>query len=383
LFYAAGYNVPENYITYFDPKILKVGKEVTFTDENGDDRPMTGRDIQAILNKVEHLPNGMIRALASKYIKGEIIGGFKYEGTRQDDPNDFIPHQHRRELRGLYVMCAWLKHFDTKAGNNLDTYVNENGKQYIKHYLIDFGSTLGSAAHSPQPPYKGHENDLDGHAILENIATAGLYVRPWEKLGPIQYPSIGRIGHELFQPGDTKPNYPNPAFENCTHRDGYWGAKLVMSFTDEQLAAIVKQGQYSNPDAEAYLLQTLKKRRDKTGRYWFTRINPLDHFKIVENKLCFQDLGVEGNLWKKEKSKYAYTVRLNSTKPLFSKISQESHIHLNDLQNSPHSISKDDQIEIEIRVKRLMENKLSKWVRIYLKQSPSGDWECLGIRREE
>ncbi|NIW47138.1 MAG: hypothetical protein GWN30_21030, partial [Gammaproteobacteria bacterium] len=60
------------------------------------------------------------------------------KGIRDDDLNDVIPHQHRRELRGLRVVAAWLNHFDTKANNTLDVYVEDG---YVRHYLIDFGST--------------------------------------------------------------------------------------------------------------------------------------------------------------------------------------------------------------------------------------------------
>jgi hypothetical protein len=44
------------------------------------------------------------------------------------------------------------------------------------------------------------------------------------------------ISDQIFStPKNTRALFPNPAFENMTLQDGYWGAKLVMSFTDEQL----------------------------------------------------------------------------------------------------------------------------------------------------
>ena len=52
------------------------------------------------------------------------LGGFRYHGTRPDDPNDVVPHEHRRELRALKVFGAWTNLVDMKAGNTLDTLVD-------------------------------------------------------------------------------------------------------------------------------------------------------------------------------------------------------------------------------------------------------------------
>ena len=138
LFYAAGYNVPENYLVQFDPRILRLDDDVNFTDERGRIRSMSEEDIDAILQRVPIFPDGKIKAVASKFIKGVPIGPFKYKGVREDDPNDLIRHQHRRELRGLRVIASWLNHYDTKANNSFDSYVADGNRHYVKHYLIDF-----------------------------------------------------------------------------------------------------------------------------------------------------------------------------------------------------------------------------------------------------
>lgn len=396
IFYAAGYNVPENYVTYFDPSILKLGEEVEFIDDKGIQRLMTEDDLEALLQKVDRLPDGRIRALASKFVGGTPIGGFKYIGTREDDPNDIVPHQHRRELRGLYVLVAWLKHFDTKAGNNLDVFLTENGRSYVKHFLIDFGSALGSDAVAPQSRHKGHESDVDTRALFGNILSFGLYVKSWEKLGDFKYPSIGRFNAHDFDPGDSRPNYPNPAFENCTNLDGYWGAKLVMSFTDEQLEAVVKQGQYPDPEAEAYLLRILKERRDKTGRYWHSRVNPLDKFRIIQgssgrSELSFKDMGVMGKLWSADQSKYSYDFAFKGEVILEDvDLGDQTSIPLERLEMTLHErkrsqvkYAQDDQWEITLRVQRDSGGKTSKWVKAYLARNPdTHEFTVLGIRRQ-
>lgn len=305
LFYAMGYNTPENYITYFYPDSLIMREKVKFTDANGKKRYMTEEDLQVLIARIETNPDGRVRALASKYLPGAPVGPFRYEGIRKDDYNDFIPHQHRRELRALYVAASWLNHTDTKSGNSYDSYITEDSVSYVRHYLIDFGTTFGSAAQGPNQKHIGHENAIDPHAILARTFAFGLYYRDYEKSdNKVIYNSIGLFDSRLFDPGKFESLIPNPAFENKTNRDGYWGAKLVTSFTDEQLEAVIKEGQYSNPEAEAYLLKILKERRDKIGRYWFSRVNPLDHFRILKIQECKKSITNEIDTGKQECNQY-------------------------------------------------------------------------------
>ena len=88
---------------------------------------------------------------------GTVVGQFMFTGRRSDDPNDVFPHERRRELRGLRVFSAWLNHDDARAINSIDTYVEEEGRRYIRHYLQDFGSNLGSGSTSAQQPRGGYE----------------------------------------------------------------------------------------------------------------------------------------------------------------------------------------------------------------------------------
>ncbi len=80
LFYAAGYNVPENYLVKFNPKILRVGEEVEF-QENGIERFMNEDDLTAILNRIQKLPDGRIRVIASKFLSGKPLDPLLYENS--------------------------------------------------------------------------------------------------------------------------------------------------------------------------------------------------------------------------------------------------------------------------------------------------------------
>jgi len=74
--------------------------------------------------------------------------------------------------------------------------------------------------------------------------------------------------------------------------DAYWAAKKVMTFTDDEIRAIVEQGQFSNPEAVDYITKTLIARRDAIGRAWFRRVLPVEELRIENDEVRFENLAV-------------------------------------------------------------------------------------------
>src|SRR6185503_1695499 len=137
-------------------------------------------DVLPVLHRVARNSNGSYRVLASRLLPGKVLGGFKYFGTRPDDPNDVIPHEHHRELRALKVFAAWTNLTDMKAGNTVDTVVQENGKGIVRHYLQDVGSTFGDGAVGPHDYDEGWEYLFDAAPMKKRLVTLGFYIRPWQ-----------------------------------------------------------------------------------------------------------------------------------------------------------------------------------------------------------
>ena len=317
ILYAAGYNVPENYVTVFNPAKVTLSDNVTFTDRRGRKRAMKRTDLYDIFSRIDQQADGMIRAHASKFIPGTPVGSFRFVGTRKDDPNDFIPHEHRRELRGLLVIGSWIQHYDNNLSNTFDSYIVENGRGYIKHYLIDFGGTFGASMYGPQPDNYGNEKVLDLPLIFARILSLGFYRKQWEQWDTIPYKSAGTWESKTFDPRKYRFNTPVESMENMTEQDAFWGAKIVMSFTDEQIDTLVTEGHYSDPEVQAYVAKILKERRDKIGRAYFSRLCPLDDFRLEEQhngniRLYFKDLAVKSNLADSGDIEYKYcTVKKN------------------------------------------------------------------------
>ncbi len=297
-FYALGYNTPENYILLLGPKETTMATKGEITGANGKPRPMTARDVEKVLWKVPKTADGKYRLVASRAVAGKPIGAFRYLGTRSDDPNDLIPHEDRRDLRGLYVFCAWLNHTDAKAGNSMDTLVEVGGVRFVRHYLIDFGAILGSDSDMPKNARFGNEYIFpEKNQAFKDMAGMGLNAKDWEKAKTPKIRGVGRFQAESFHPEAWTSNYPNPAFLRRQPDDEYWAAKQVMAFTDEDIRAIVETGQYSDARATEYITKTLIQRRDKIGRTFFTKVLALDHFRTAGGMLAFDDLGAERNYY--------------------------------------------------------------------------------------
>jgi hypothetical protein len=296
IFHALGYNTPDDYLIHFKRERLVLGSDVEFFDSEGRKRRMVARDLEKLLKKVPKASDGGYRGIASLDVPGKPIGGFKYFGTRSDDPNDIVPHQNRRELRGMHVFAAWLNHNDSRSINTLDTLVEEGGSHYVRHYVMDFGATLGSASTSKKPARTGGEYYLDFKPAPKQVLTLGLAVPYWARGKYPSNPSVGNFDSAAFNPEKWIPDYPNAAFLNRLPDDEFWAAKQVMAFTDEQIRTLVKVAQYSDPHAEKYVADTLIARRDKIGKVYLSKVLPLDRFAVENGRLTFHDLAQERDL---------------------------------------------------------------------------------------
>ena len=289
--YALGYNVPENYVARFDRSQITIGEGAMLRDETGKTRPIRERDIEDMLAKAPRTRDGRYRALASMLISGKPLGPFRYDGTRSDDPNDLVPHEHRRDLRGLRTFSAWLGHDDSRSLNTLDLLVSEGGVPFIKHYLIDFGATLGSATFQANSPRDGNVYLFDWKSSAAQFFSLGLHVPAWQHARYPNLPAAGRFEYETFDPMRWVASYPNAAFHNQNPADGLWAARKIMAIDDEEIRAIVATGQYTDPAAEEWVARCLIERRKKIVNAFITGMGALDGFEVRNGRLEFSNTG--------------------------------------------------------------------------------------------
>lgn len=300
IFHAAGYNVPCNEVVYFDDAVLQIAPGAKKENMYGETAPLERKDVETMLSKVPRRADGRLRASSSRFLPGVPLGPFRYEGTRSDDPNDVIPHQHRRELRGMRLLAAWLNHFDSREQNTLDVWVETNGRGFLRHNLVDWGDCFGSYWSDPIARRMGPSGYFYFDHVFSDIVTLGLLPRPWfqAELGP-EAKTFGYYGSDLFVASKWRPGYDNPAFQGMTHRDALWATRIIARFTDAHVRAIAESGELESPSAEDYFIRVLQERRDIILGEYLARGSPLDRFLLVRpapgtsaQTLCFEDLAL-------------------------------------------------------------------------------------------
>lgn len=383
LFWALGYHTPEYYIAKLRVDDLDIAAGTHITPPGAKPRFMRRDDLDWLLSKADRDPDGSYRVIASKALSGKALGGFRFHGTRPDDPNDVVPHEHRRELRGYGVFAAWFNHVDAKSINSLDVLVQGAPHPFVRHYLLDFGSTLGSAAVGPREYWEGREYIVEPGEIGKGIIGFGFY-RFSERTTPmVKNPSIGRIDRDdvKWDPEDWKPRAPNPAFIRARPDDKFWAARRAAAISDEMIAAAIRAGDFGDPSGEAELVRLLRQRRDAIARRYLPAINPVSDVKLdASGRLTFTNAASDARVAADAPAYRAtwsvFDNATGATKPLGETKSESKSIPAP--ANLP--VGEDAYVRVDISA---VDSPIDTWktpVSAYFHRSTDG-WSLVGFER--
>lgn len=298
IYHAAGFHTSCEQIVYFEPSLLKLDPGLTVTDNSGVSRPFDDKALAKVFEQATRRGT-RVRMQASAWLPGYLIGPFRYEGTRSDDPNDVIAHEDRRELRGARVLAAWLNHFDAREQNSMDSWISENPKindtspGYVRHYYLDTSDCFGSEWDWDGISRRlGNSYLLDFGDIATDFVTLGSRTGPWEVAK--RTPGMGLFGYfhyDNFDPDGWKNEYPNPAFSRATEHDNAWMARILSRLDRADIEALVALGKFSKPEYEQFLTEVLEQRLRRIVERYLTRLSPLSDAHIdPQGSLCLLDL---------------------------------------------------------------------------------------------
>jgi hypothetical protein len=380
IFWALGYNQVESYLTTFDPKRATIDPKATLRRPSGARTPFTQDDIDEVLERVAKNPDGTYRVIAGRLLPGKILGEFRYDGTRPDDPNDIVPHEHRRELRALRVFGAWTNLTDLKAANTLDTLLTENGRTRVKHYLQDVGSTFGMCNELYEWDLS-YEHFYQGDTTRKRLFSFGFALSPWQTVPYEEYPAIGKFEGDVFDPREWRPQTPTTAYMEMRDDDAFWAARRVAAFTDEQIRAAAHTGQFSNPAAEKLLGDVLIKRREKIKSIYLTAVNPIVGPRLEGARLTFENAAVAAGVASGSVTYRASWMNFNNatgaTTPLSATQSQTTTI------DAPAGLPTASGSFVAVDIAADIE-AYPTWkqpVRAYFRQD-GGSWKLVGLERQ-
>ena len=380
LFWALGYNQVETFITSVDPARIEIDPKATIKRPSGERTPFTHDDVARILRRAARSPDGTYRASAGRLLSGTILGPFRYSGTRSDDPNDLVPHEHRRELRALRVFGAWTNLVDMKAGNTLDALVDEGGRSVVKHYLQDVGSSLG-VANNQYEWDMGWEHFYEPDPSRRRLLTFGFWLSPWQTVPYTEYPSIGRFEGERFDPTTWKPQTPVPAYVEMRADDAFWAARRVMAFSDELIRAAVHTGEYADAEAERHLATVLSQRRDAIGRAYLVAINPVVNPHLgTDGVLTFDNAAVDAGFADPPAAYRATWSHFDNTTSVSTRIAES--LSSSTSMHAPPALptATGTFVEVEISANSAEHTSWRDPIRAYFRRTSEG-WKLVGLDR--
>ena len=281
MFWGFGYNVPEDYLYFFNSAEVSVDPTADITEEA----------VKLVFDAVAPPRDGLYRATASLLIDGLSLGPIPDEGRRKDDPNDRFDHEDMRILRALRVFCAFTNQTDIRIDNSLDVYEGMPGEGFVRHYLLDFGGAFGAEGAAYDRPWDGYTHIFSYGDVFENLLTLGLQIRDWERIRPTPWRSVGSFEARHFDPATWKETYPYVPIQRAEACDTYWAAKIVATLSRAHIAALVDAADYPEPGAAEYMIETLMQRREKVIRHYFAEVSPLESAGIHGGNLAVVDLG--------------------------------------------------------------------------------------------
>jgi hypothetical protein len=316
IYHAVGFNTSCEQIAYFDRNVLHLNPGLTVTNNSGATKPFDATALDRVLSQANRR-GSLYRMQASAWLPGYLIGPFRYEFTRSDDPNDAIAHDDRRELRGARVLAAWINHFDSREQNSMDAWMADNSEVpdsspgYVRHFYIDTSDSLGSEWDWDAISRRlGHAYLLDWGDVGLDFVTLGIPERRWEKLKRRPgYELFGYFSAAPFEPDGWKNEYPNPAFSRATERDNAWMARILSRFDPEDIPALVSLGQFTKFEHAVYLSEVLELRLRRILQRYLSRLSPLSDPKLTAaGELCLTDLALRRNVWPEPQFQYSALV---------------------------------------------------------------------------
>ena len=219
LFWALGYNQVETFITTFDPAHVEIDPKATIKrpDRRAERRSRRTTSTR-VLERAARNADGTYRASAGRLLPGKVLGAFRYEGTRSDDPER--PRAARAPARA--ARAARLRRVDEPG--------RLEGRQHARHARRGERPTRSSSTTCRTSARRSAwrttrtngtwagSTSTTGRDDRRRLLTFGFALSPWQTVPYTEYPSVGLFEGDRFDPTTWKPQTPIARLHGAARR---------------------------------------------------------------------------------------------------------------------------------------------------------------------
>ena len=256
IFWTLGYWQVENFLVSVQLDQLVVAESATMRPPSGKERPMRLSDIEDVLQRSQRSPDGSYRAIAARAVPGRPLGGFRYHGTRPDDPERHRPARappRAARAEGVRRLDQPHRHEGGQHARRAD-HRPRGGRRSVT--ICRMSARPSAPARTRRTTTTKGGNRCSTAASRGSGCTRSVWpFSPGRPRPYVENPAIGRFEGTVFDPAAWTPRVPTAAFLRAREDDSFWAARRVMAFSDEMIRAVVKTGQYSDPQAEELLAE--------------------------------------------------------------------------------------------------------------------------------
>lgn len=375
ILHAAGYNTFKASMTTLSTGDFLIDKGAKINTRDGKSSPFDRNDLKKVFKA------GSSLAIIVEPPSEHFLGPFSFRGKLRGDINDRIPHEHRRELRAFRIFAAFLNLADAGGSNAMDMFIpTGDGKGYVEHHMVNFTSALDNTDMKDTSLKEKNEYQR----AISSLFSFGFYDPYWTENKTPSHESSGPFDAANFDPAKWRAIHPNAAFKEMTPRDAFWAAKILLRFSDKDIANIVNGARYSDPKHKKYLIDNLIARRDKTCRYWFGRLNPMDNFELRKKGdgylLTYDDLAVNAGFEDASKTRYGSILKAVDGSWDFTKWQEGTVPSVIIDAKTLETMPENKIYTLQVRSKHEKDTWWSPSVDVFIKKD--GDIGIFGIKRE-
>ena len=163
--------------------------------------------------------------------------------------------------------------------------------------------------------------------------------------------------------------------------DAFWAARRVMAFSDDLIRAVVKTGEIGDEAQEKYLADTLILRRDKIGRAYLPKINPIvDPVLSATGELTFGNAAVQYGFAPAPTTYTATWGRFDNATGTSTRVGQTSGSQLRLQAPADLPTTAGTFIEVELSAQHPTYPSWGRPIKLHFKRD-GGAWTLVGLQR--